>query len=529
MEGLELVVILGATLLVGGFLASKIRVPAPLVLIIIGSAIGFLPFLSETQLPPDVVLLLFLPALLYWEAFNSSWREIRRNLRVILLMSIGLTLATAAVVAVIAHAFGLPWSIAIALGAILAPTDATAVSAIAGRLPRRQGTTLRAESLINDGTALVLYSVAVTAAVSGEGISFGETSLRFVLSYAIAFVVGLAVGFATRFIRRLIGEDRLLANTLSVLTPFLAYLPAEALHASGVVAVVTTGLIVSQVAVPLISARTRSQAYGFWQVATYLLNGALFVLIGIQLHAVIEGIDGSWGPTLVLGIVATAAVILSRLVRMNTTPYIIRALDRRPYQRTRRIAFRQRIPLAWAGFRGAVSLAAALALPAQTASGDPLPGRDIVIAVTFVVILLTLFVQGLTLPAVVRWGRLPADPTEFDEQLLADQTTAQKVLAELDRLSSELRTPDATAADYRAMLEQRLARIHRSDSDPSAATLDDDDTVHDARLRLAALPIKRAALFELRDQGRIDDVILRRSMAHIDIEELRLTDIEEDD
>ena len=524
MEGLELVVILGATLLVGGLIASRIRVPAPLVLIVIGSGIGFLPFLSDLQLPPDVVLLLFLPALLYWEAFNSSWREIRRNLRVILLMSVGLTLATAVLVAVIAHAFGLPWSIAIALGAILAPTDATAVSAIAGRLPRRQATTLRAESLINDGTALTLYAVAVAAAVSGGDVSIGETSLRFLLSYGVALLVGLVIGFATRLLRRVIGEDRLLANTLSVLTPFLAYLPAEALHASGVVAVVTTGLVVSQVAVPLISARTRSQAYGFWQLATYLLNGALFVLIGVQLHSVIEGLDGSWGPTLLLGLAATAAVIVARLAWINTTPYLIRMVDRRPVQRTRRISFRQRIPLGWAGFRGAVSLAAALALPAQTASGDPLPGRDVVIAVTFVVILLTLFVQGLTLPAVVKWGRLPDDPTELDERLLADQVIVQAVLDELDGLAERLRTPDATVTAYREMLEERLARIHRSDDDPSVASLDED--THDSRLRLAALQIKRDALFDLRDSGRIDDVILRRTMAHIDIEELRLSAVD---
>ena len=265
MEGLQLVVVIGATLVFGGAIAGRIRVPTSLVLLVLGAVIGFLPFLADVELEPEVVLLLFLPALLYWESLNTSLREIKRNLRVILLQGIVLVIITAGVVAWVGQALGLPWPIALALGAIVAPTDATAVAAVAGRLPRRALTTLRAESLINDGTALVIYAIAVGAAVSGTAIDLGSAALQFTASYAFGILIGLAVAAVIIVVRRIVTE-RLVASTLSVLTPFLAYLPAEAFGVSGVVAVVVCGLTLSWFAPQIITASQRSQSFGFWQV-----------------------------------------------------------------------------------------------------------------------------------------------------------------------------------------------------------------------------------------------------------------------
>jgi Na+/H+ antiporter len=527
MDGLELAVVLGATLIVGGFIAKLLRVTAPLVLLALGAGLGFLPFLGTVQLPPDVVLLLFLPALLYWESLNTSLREIRKNIRVISLLAVPLVFATAAIVAVVAHAFGLPWSISIALGAILAPTDATAVSSVAGRLPRRAMITLRAESLVNDGTALVLYAVAVAAAVSERPISAGETVLGFVGSYAIGIAIGIAVGFVVVGARRFL-RDRLLENTLSILTPFLAYLPAELLHVSGVVAVVTCGLVLSRFGPQIISASTRSQGFGFWQIASYVLNGTLFVLIGFQLHLVLEAIGNSWQLTLALGLLCSVAVVVVRIAWSYTTPYLIRALDRRPAQRLLRQTARQRFPLAWAGFRGAVSLAAALALPTLTAGGEPLEGRGLVIAVTLIVILFTLVVQGLTMNAVVRWAKLPPDPTEFDEELLAEQVTLTAALAALPEVAELLRSPAEAQDALRRNYEERLGRIHRDERDPRAARRDETEQDHEGALLLELLPVKREALFQLRNQGRIDDIVLRRIQARIDSEELRLRSVIDD-
>ncbi|MCU1585044.1 MAG: Na+/H+ antiporter [Microbacteriaceae bacterium] len=528
MDGLILVVALGAAIIVGGTIASRLRIPPPLVLLILGAGLGFVPFFGHVTLPPELVLLLFLPGLLYWESINTSLREIRNNLRVILLLAVGLVFATTAVIAVIGHAFGLTWPVAIALGAILAPTDATAVAAVVGHLPRRAGTILRAESLVNDGTALVLYASAVTAAVSGKPVVLGETVLRFLASYGVGILIGALAGFIVVGIRKFL-KERLLANTLSVLTPFLAYLPAESLGVSGVVAVVTCGLVLSQRGPQLITASMRSQSFGFWQLTTFILNGSLFVLIGLELHRVIQSIGDNWSHALALGVAATVAVIVTRLAWSNGTTYLIRAIDRRPKQRARRSGFRQRFPIAWAGFRGAVSLAAALALPTNTASGAPLPGRSVVIAVTFVVILLTLIVLGLTLPAIVRWSRLSVDPAELDEELLAEQVVLNAALEALPGVASSLSAPDEAREAVRRDYEERLGRIHREEGDPSLAHVDETETDLEAALRLGLLPAKRSALVQLRDARRIDDIVHRRVLGRIDLEELRLSDAPGDD
>ncbi|BDZ47246.1 Na+/H+ antiporter [Naasia aerilata] len=373
MNGLEIAVLLGLVLLVGGILSHRLHVSTPLVLLLLGGILGFIPLFDGLELEPDLVLLLFLPALLYWESLNTSVREMKRNLRVILLSAVPLVLVTAAAVAVVGHAFGLPWSVAIALGAILAPTDATAVVAVAGPLPRRTLTILRAESLINDGTALAVYAVAVAAAVAEREINLGTGALRFLAAYAGGILIGAAIAALVVAIRRLL-PNRLLANTTSVLTPFLAYLPAELLGVSGVIAVVTCGLVLSFYGPRIVSASARTQVYNFWELATFVLNGSLFVLIGLEIHRVMLEVDHEWQPALGLGLLAALAVIAVRFAWLNTTPYIIRALDRRPQQRERRVSARQRLPIAWAGFRGAVSLAAALALPGSWPTGRPSPG-----------------------------------------------------------------------------------------------------------------------------------------------------------
>ncbi|KQO05421.1 hypothetical protein ASF06_18195 [Agreia sp. Leaf244] len=343
MTGLETLVLIGLTIFFGGAFAAKVKLPPPLVLLVIGAGLGFIPVLSDVALPPDVVILLFLPALLYWESLNSSLREIRRNIRVIALASVVLVLITAAVVALIASACGLPWPVALLLGAILAPTDATAVASVIDRLPRRAGTILRTESLVNDGTALVLYAIALGSVVSGSSISLGGAIIRFVASYAFGIAIGLVVGLAVVQLRKLV-RDRRLANTLSILTPFLAFLPAEFFGVSGVVAVVSCGLLLSQTGPTLITASMRAQSFGFWQLSTYILNSSLFVLIGFELHAVASGLGSEWIGSVAFGALIAVVVFVTRLVWFNTPPYIIRLADRRPQQRSRRIGFRGRVP-----------------------------------------------------------------------------------------------------------------------------------------------------------------------------------------
>ena len=533
MAALEVVVVIGVLVLVGAVLGRWLHVPWPLAQLILGVAVGFVPGLGDLEMPPEVVLFLFLPALLYWESLNTSLRGIRANLRVISLGAVGLVLVTMLTVAATAHALGLDWPMALVLGAVLAPTDATAVAAVLGRLPRRVSTTLRAESLINDGTALVLYGVAVGVATGALQIGPLGVGLRLVLSYAGGIAIGLAIAGVVIVIRRRLHDARL-ENVLSVLTPFVSYLPAEALHVSGVVAVVTCGLAMSQTGPRTIGAHTRVQARAFWRLTTFILNGALFVLVGLQLHVVIAGRSAA---ELLAGtgvaLLVAAVVMGTRLAWSNTMPYVIRALDRRPAQRLRRVGFRQRQPGAWAGFRGAVSLAAALAIPLRTVDGEPLGGRDLVLLVTFGVIAVTLVVQGLTLPAVVRWARFPEDGEEAGEFRLAERTAAYAASEAIDLRASELGLPETVAKRVREQYDVLLQEMElrhlvldgaARDGEREALTALEDER----RLRLALLQDKREAVQALRHDHLIDDLVLLRLQAKLDAEEVRLARVVED-
>lgn len=502
--------------------ARRLHVSEPVLLLLGGCLIGLTPQFDSVKLPPDVVLLLFLPALLYWESTRTSLREIRANLRPIVLLATSLVLVTAVTVAATAHALGLSWPVAFVLGAAVAPTDAVAVAAVARGLPRRFVTTLRAESLVNDGTALVLFAVAVGIATGEHPFSWSDTALRLLGSYAGGIAIGAVVAFLALAIRRRVHEP-LLGAGLTLLVPFAAYLPAELAHVSGVLAVVTCGLVTSQIAPRLIDARIRVQITPFWDVSCFLLNGALFVLVGMQLPSAVRGLSSFsltyavWAALAISGV-----VILTRLGWSYTVPYLIRAVDRRPQQRTRRVGARHRLPLAWAGVRGAVSLAAALAVPTVTAGGGRLAGRDAIVFITVGVILVTLVVVGQTLPAVVRWAHLPADSAD-DEERLARRRISAAALEALPAHAERLGVPDEIADSAAAHLRGLATRGEGSEGEESS---DGEETVDpyevSASLSRAILRVKRAELIRLRDERVIDGTVLQRVEALLDAEEVRL-------
>lgn len=373
MEALELVVLLGATVVLGGALGRRLRVAPPVLLLLLGVLLGFVPALREVHLPPELMLLVVLPALLFWEAITSSLREIRFNLRGVVLTSTVLVVLTAGSVAVVAHAFGVPWGPAWVLGAALAPTDATAVAALSRLLPRRNVSILRSESLINDGTALVLYGVAVGVTVGEETLTVGHLSWLLVLSYVGGVLAGVVVAWLGVQLRMRL-TDTLLANVITLLTPFVAFLLAETVEASGVLAVVVSGLMLSQSGPRMVPAATRRQAESFWSFGTYLLNAALFVLVGLEVQSAVRNLSTTDIGTALLIVVAVWIVILAvRLAFLVVSAYTIRLLDRRPSQRLRRVSDRARVVSTVAGFRGAVSLAAALAVPTVVEGGAPFP------------------------------------------------------------------------------------------------------------------------------------------------------------
>ena len=522
MLALEFVVILGVVILGCTLLARQVRVAPPVVLIIGGAAVGFIPALRGVELPSEVVLLLFLPALLYWESLTTSLREIRANLRGIVLMSTGLVVATAAAVAVVAHLLGLGWGPAWVLGAALAPTDATAVASLTKGLPRRNLTVLRAESLINDGTALVLYGIAVAITVGEARVDALYISWNFVLSYGGGILAGGIIAWIAIMVRRRVNEP-VMDNVAILLIPFSAFLVAETIGASGVLAVVVAGLIMSQAGPRVGHAQSRQLTQPFWSFSTYILNAALFVLVGIEVQKAVRELSS---VDLRNGLIAVAGfsviLVVVRFVFLFSTTYAIRLLDRRPEQRLRRMPNRARVISGLAGFRGAVSLAAALAVPTALNSGAPFPGRDFIVFVTAGVIVVTIVVQGLVLPVVVRWASLPADKSQASELQLAEGRATEVALEALSAVGAEMGADADVIEQIKTEFEEHLSLIA-----VPAHKVETNETTQRHRqyvdLRVAMLGHKREELIKLRDGGEIDDIVLREVQEMLDVEELRLT------
>jgi Na+/H+ antiporter len=521
MSSLELVVAVGVTILVCTSVARRIGSAPPVVMLLAGILLGFVPALREVHLPPEAVLLLFLPVLLYWEGFTSSIRQIRRDLRVIVLLSTVLVVLTAAGAAVVAHALGVPWGPAWVLGAAVAPTDATAVGVLGRVLPRRLGTMLRAESLVNDGTALVLYALAVGVTLGEQQFRWGDLGVRFVLSYGGGIAIGLAVTYLVlQFRKRL--KDAFQHTLFAVVTPLAAYLVAELIEVSGVLAVVVSGLWVGRVSPLMFPAYARQQVRTVLEFLTTLANSALFVLVGLEAQSAVRDLTSVGLARGVLIAVGVCGVIIGvRFGWLFVSPYLIRALDRRPSQRARRLSSRPRAVMATAGFRGAVSMAAALSVPHTVASGEPFPDRDLIIFVTAVVIGVTLLVQAPLLPRVVRWARLGQDRSVEQERHRAEVESTEHALAELPELAGRLGAVPEVVEQVRLEYDRRLRALHDGDTGHSHLAKEQQQQYVD--LELAMLADKHDTLIGMHRRGEIDDEVLRAVQDIIDQEKVRET------
>jgi Na+/H+ antiporter len=526
MEHIE-VFLIGLFLAVAGLstLARRLSIPYPILLVIGGLVLGVVPGLPEVELEPDLVLVIFLPPLLFYAAFNSSLRDLRADARAISLTSIGLVLATTCAVAVIAHQAidGMPWAMAFALGAIVSPTDPVAATAIMRRLsvPRRLVTVVEGESLVNDASALIAYRVAVAAAVGGT-FSLGEAALDFVVAAGGGVAVGLAAGWVIGEVRRRL-DDPPTEITVSLLTGYAAYVPAEQLGLSGVLAAVTAGLYIGRLSPEISSGRMRIQGFATWDVLVFVLNATLFLLIGLQLNTILDGLSGySTGELLGYAALIAGTVIVMRIVWSFTMPYLIRALDRRPSQRERRAGAAFRMVAAWSGMRGAVSLAAALALPLETDAGAPLPDRNLILFLTFAVILATLVLQGLTLPALIRALRVRDDGADRErEELRARLVAARAALAALDGLVERDWTRDDTIERMRNLYDYRLRRFGaRAGKVPDDGY--EDRSLSYQRAVQSVIAAQHRAVVDLRNQGEIADDVMRQIERELDLEEERL-------
>jgi Na+/H+ antiporter len=505
--------------------SNWLNVPYPIPLVIGGLVLGLVPGTPDIQLDPDLVLLVFLPPLLYSSAFFGDIRALRTDARVISLNAIGLVLVTAAAVGVIAHELiGLSWAMSFALGAIVSPTDPAAATAIMRRVgaPRRLVNVLEGESLLNDATALLAYKVTVAAAI-GASVSAGHTVLEFFVDAGGGIAIGLAAGWVIAWVRKRVSDVNT-ELTISLFSAYGAFVPADQLGVSGVLAVVTCGIYLAYRAPEIASLESRMQGEGLWSILTFLLNAALFILIGLQLPVIVGGLSGLPAAE-VVGYAAAvcAAVIAIRFVWGFAVTALIRMIDRRPSQLARRSDWRTRVISGWSGMRGAVSLAAALALPLHTHGGDPLPGRELIQFITFALILVTVVGEGLTLPTLIRRLGVVDDGSEEErEELRARLTIARAALERVDALEDEEWTRDGTVERVRRLYEYRQRRFKIR-----AGKIDDEDGLEEGSLAYQRLmheifAAQREALVGLRNSRQISSDVMRRVERELDLEESRL-------
>jgi Na+/H+ antiporter len=520
-----LVGLLGAVTVLAGA-ARRVGVPPPMVLVLCGLLVGLVPGLPSVTLEPDLVFFVFLPPLIYGAGFNSSPRDLRAQARRIGVLAIGLVAATTVAVAVVTKLVvpGFGWAEAFVLGAVLAPTDPVAAVSIMQRLrvTPQLATIIEGESLVNDGTGLVLYRLAVGAAVSGT-FSVLDGAWQLVATGAGGVAIGYAVGWVIHRVRARI-DDAPIEITLSLFTPYAAYIAAEAIGASGILAAVTVGLYLGARSEGLFSATARIEAQGFWNALMFILESTLFLLMGLQIREIAGGIEGLDAGRVTLTVVVTLVVVLGLRVAWMFTmgPFLRRLIPGEAKEEPPEMGPGARLVAGWAGMRGAVSLAAALAIPAGVDGGGPFPQRELIIFTVFCVIVIGLLLQGLTLPALIKATGLGRDEADdAADEARARAAAAEAALARLEEMRHDTDDDGGRATEHlRELYEARLGHA-RAPQDERG----DDDRQHVEafqRLREELLRSERAALHELHARGEISEDALRTVERDLDLQEARL-------
>ncbi|GEC07460.1 Na+/H+ antiporter [Streptomyces spinoverrucosus] len=499
-------------------------VPAPLLLVAVGLAVSYVPGVPDYHLDPHIVLPLILPPLLHTAATESSYLDLRAQLRPVALLSVGYVLFATFVVGWAAYVIvpGLPLTAALVLGAVVAPPDAVAATAIARRvgLPSRLTTILQGESLVNDATAITAYRVAVAAAV-GESATWAGGIGEFLLAAIGGIGVGLVLMVPIHWLRTHLKEP-LLQNTLSLLIPFVAYAVAEEVHASGVLAVVVVALYLGHRAWEVDFA-TRLQEGAVWKMVAFVLESAVFALIGLQLPVVLEGLGEYEGlETAWYALAVFLVVVAARFVWVYPSVLLPGMLSERIREREANLTWKGAFIVSWAGMRGVVSLAIAFSIPQVVEGGEPFPGRNLILFLTFTTVIGTLVVQGLTLPPLIRLLKLPGRDAQAETLAEANAQAQASLAAErrLDELLADERNalPEPLADRLRAVLERRRNAVWERLGQPNPIT---GETADDTYRRLAreAISAEREVFVKLRDGRYIDDEMLRTLLRRLDLEE----------
>jgi monovalent cation/hydrogen antiporter len=499
-------------------IANRLNVSYPIALVLGGIAIGYVPGIPTFQLPPELVLVVFLPPLLYWESVSAPTSEFRAEAFWIFQMAFGLVIATTVVVAVIAHVTipGMSWGVAFVLGAIVSSTDEVAFSAIADELkvPRHLVGTIEGESLVNDATSLILYGIGI-AAVVGTSFSLTHSSVSLIVTLAESVAIGSAAAAVTVFAWRAI-KDQALQTTISVVVPFISYLPAYYIGASGVLSTVTTGLIISRFVPTVLQPRAREILGGFWPTVVFLLNAFIFTEVGIRFRSIVGALrQYSALELLWWGVAIAAACVIVRVIW--TFAQALLPITNQPEHKEGKADWSHVALLSWTGMRGGVSLAAALAIPLETTAG-PFPFRDLLIFLTFVVLLVTLVGQGGTLSWLIAVLRIKDDGAAAREERLALRATAFAGLKRLDQLMRERKYPPEILELHRQRLEARATEFAADPATPPAIL----KTTIFRQAQLELIEAQQDELVKLRRKGQIDNTVLRRLLRIFDLELVEL-------
>lgn len=518
-----------ATLAVVSVLSDKVRIPYPILLVLVGLVIGFIPGLPLVELDPEVVFLLFLPPLLFRAGWNTSWPAFRAAIRPISRLSIGLVFLTTCAVAVAAHYFipGMRWPVAFVLGAIVSPPDAVSATSImkGTGLDKRVITILEGESLVNDASALIAYKYAV-AAVASSTFVLWKAGVQFLVVAAGGILVGTAVGYGFAYMMKRVRSNAMLEGTMSLLVPFISYPVAEAVGVSGVLAVVSTGLVTSWLSHEMFSHQGRTLVTSVWDMIEFLLNGAVFVLIGFQLSTIVHNtVEYSFADLIGYGLIVSAVVVVVRLLFIVPTAYFTDMLSTGEYrQRESGFDWKVAIVLSWTGMRGVVSLATAMAIPLVMENGKHFPYRKLILFVSFVVILVTLIGQGLSLPYLIRkLGIRSSGQEEAEEETRLRLLLANSSLDFIhDHFSQTKMNPDV-ADQVRKLYELRSNWIKDKKygtNQQSPGTADLLSQVVDAQLTVTQF--KRDLLLRLHREASFSESAIRKMERELDLDEARL-------
>jgi Na+/H+ antiporter len=507
--------------------AEKIKISYPVLLVIVGLAIGLVPGLPLIELKPEIVFFVFLPPLLYAAAWNTSWHDFKKLKRPITMLAIGLVLFTTSMVAITAH-YVIPdfsWPLAFLLGAIISPPDAVAATSVTKGLnvPKRVLTILEGESLVNDASGLIAFRYAVIAVTTGNFI-FWEAGLNFMIVVVGGIIIGLLIGFLFFYIHRICTNTPITDVILTLLTPFVAYIVAERLHTSGVLAVVVAGLFLSFRSSEILTHETRIYAYAVWETVVFILNGIIFILIGLQLPSVLNGIGAQYSlPSLIgYGLLIGLVIMAVRMLWVYPGAYVPRMMSKKIRETETRPSWQAVFITGWTGMRGVVSLAAALALPTMMDNGQPFPHRDLILFVTFVVIMFTLLFQGLTLPYIVRKLNLPASNQEEVEEHEARLKLASSVIVHIEENYALGAVHDDVLNQVKNKYELKINHLNRKVRTENNArdTTELFGQLHGMQKEL--LKVERSTLLGMHKQGTVSEEVLRRLEYELDLEESRL-------